>query len=406
MTPRLPFFAASVAYVTALAAMVARHLWLWDTQGNLVPYDFVDVYAAGKLALLGHPASIYDWPSHRIAEAAALSHPLAWKDYFGWHYPPPFLFAAAALALLPYLAAFFAWSAATLPLYLLSIQRIAGRMDGWLAGFAFPATLYNISVGQNGFLSAALIGGSLATLEKRPVLSGVLLGLLTYKPQFGVLFPLALAAGGYWRTFATAAATAIFIAAISWFAFGSGTWIAFFHSVPVTVDAVFVRGLEGWSKLNSFYGFGRWLGASAGTATGLQIALTVMLAGAIVALWRSEAPFALKAAALVTATMLATPYVYIYDFPILAAAIAFLWRQHAFDTRETLLVAIACASVLAFPWVHVASGLLATLAIAMIVCMRALMLRPAYFGLELRTKSIAPRGAITGAPCVDTSRQL
>jgi arabinofuranan 3-O-arabinosyltransferase len=374
MTRRWPilFFVASVAYVTAFAALVARHLWLWDLRGKQVPYDFIDVYAAGELAHSGHPAIIYDWPSHRIAEAAALGHPLAWKDYFGWHYPPPFLFVAAILALLPYLAAFFAWSAATLPLYLLAIQRIGGRADAWLAGLAFPATFYNISVGQNGFLTAALIGGSLATLEERPIVSGLLLGLLTYKPQFGILFPFALAAGGYWRTFVTATATAIFIAALSWFAFGSGTWIAFFHSVPVTVDAVFVRGLEGWSKLNSVYGLSRWIGASTGTAASLQIALTVLLAGAIVALWRGRAPFALKAAALTTATLLATPYVYIYDFPILATAIMFLWRQQAFDTRETLLVAVACAAVAVFPWAHIASGLVATLVIATIVCARTL----------------------------------
>src|SRR5262249_43431105 len=161
------------------------------------------------------------------------------------------------------------------------------------------------------------------------------LGILTYKPQFGVLFPFALAAGGYWRTFATAAATAVFIAATSWLAFGNATWVAFFHSVPVTVDAVFVRGLEGWWKLHSLYGFGRWLGIDAGTAASLQIALTAMLAGAVIVLWRSAAPFALKAAALVAATLLATPYVYIYDFPILAVAITFLWRQLAFDMRET-----------------------------------------------------------------------
>ncbi|HEX4293942.1 MAG TPA: glycosyltransferase family 87 protein [Rhizomicrobium sp.] len=372
----LLFFVASVVYVAGFAAMIASHVWLWDTRGALVPYDFIDVYAAGKLALAHHPASAYDWPSHRIAEAAALHHPLAWKDYFGWHYPPPFLFAAAALALLPYLAAFFAWSAATLPLYLLSMQRIVGRSGAWLAAFAFPATFYNISVGQNGFLTAALIGGSLAALEERPILSGVLLGALTYKPQFGILFPFALAAGGYWRTFAAAAVTAIVMAAISWFALGSDVWFAFVHSVPVTVDAVFMRGLEGWSKLNSVYGFCRFLGAGAGAAAATQIALDVLLVGGIVMLWRSRMPFALKAAALATATLLATPYVYIYDFPIVAVALAFLWRQQEFDRRETLLAAIACIAVAAFPFAGIATGLAATLCVAAIVVMRCPVRRP------------------------------
>lgn len=382
----LLFFVASVVYVTAFAAMVASHVWLWDAQGGIVPYDFIDVYAAGKLALAGHAASVYDWPAHRIAEAAALGHKLAWKDYFGWHYPPPFLFAAAALASLPYFAAFFAWSAATLPLYLLALQRIVGRAGTWLAAFAFPATFYDIVVGQNGFLTAALIGGSLATLEERPILSGVLVGLLTYKPQFGILFPFALAAGGYWRSFVAATATALVMAAVSWLAFGSETWLAFVHSVPVTVDAVFLRGLEGWSKLNSLYGVSRWLGAGAQAAGALQVALTLVLAAGVVALWRGKAPFALKAAALATATMLATPYCYIYDFPILAVAIAFLWRQQAFDARETALVGTACFAVAAFPFAHFASGLAATLCIAALVVMRCPIGRP--------FATLAPRGDV------------
>src|SRR5262249_51206819 len=116
----------------------------------------------------------------------------------------------------------------------------------------------------------------------------------------------------------------------------------------------------------------RWLGADASVAGAAQIALTLALAAGIVALWRSNAPFARKAAALLTATLLATPYVYIYDFPLLAAALAFLYREKAFDRRETLLAAIACACVAIFPWAHAATGFLATLATATIVCMRTL----------------------------------
>ena len=140
-------------------------------------------------------------------------------------------------------------------------------------------------------------------------------------------------------------------------------------------DAVFVRGLEGWSKLNSVYGICRWLGADASVAGAAQLALTLTLAAGIVALWRGPAPFARKAAALLTATLLATPYVYIYDFPLLAAALAFLYREKAFDRRGTLLAAIACACVAIFPWAHAATGFLSTLAVAAIICARTLEAR-------------------------------
>jgi hypothetical protein len=392
MRLRLFLFAVAIFYVAAFAAMVAGHIWLWDAQGKLAAYDFVDVYAAGKLALAHHAAGAYDWPAHRAAESAALGYTIAWKDYFGWHYPPPFFFPAAALALLPYLAAFLAWSIATLPLYLAAMRRIVGSAQAWLAGFAFPATFYNISVGQNGFLTAGLIGGSLATLEAQPILSGVLLGLLTYKPQFGILFPFALAAGGYWRAFASATVTALVLAGISLLAFGSESWLAFVRSVPVTVDAVFVRGLEGWGKLNSLYGVCRWAGLGAQTAAAIQFALTAVLVVAIVVLWRSQAPFARKAAALATATLLATPYVYIYDFPILAVAIAFLWRERTFVLRESLLTAIACAAIAIFPFAHAATGLIATLCITAIIVLRCPVRRPSR--LPRHKAGVAPQGDV------------
>src|ERR1700741_520963 len=126
----LVFFVAGAIYVAAFAALAAAHLWLWDAHGDIATYDFVAVHAAGKLALSGHAANAYDWPAHRTAETVSLGHPVSWKDYLGWHYPPPFLFAASALALLPYLAAFLAWSAATLPLYMLAMRRIVAQ--GWL----------------------------------------------------------------------------------------------------------------------------------------------------------------------------------------------------------------------------------------------------------------------------------
>lgn len=55
------------------------------------------------------------WPLHKAAEVRALGHDFS--DYYGWHYPPPFLFVAAALALLPYLTAAVLWLVATLAAY-------------------------------------------------------------------------------------------------------------------------------------------------------------------------------------------------------------------------------------------------------------------------------------------------
>lgn len=374
MTRRLQilFFAVTIAYGAALAAMVFGHIWLWQAGGRLAVYDFVEVHAAGKLALGGHAAAIYDWPLHKIAEGLALGHAITWREYLGWHYPPPFLFLAMAFASLPYPAAFSLWNAATLPAYLIVMRRIAGRSEAWLAGVAFPATFLNILVGQNGFISAALIGGALVTLETSPVLSGVLVGLLTYKPQLGILFPFALAAGGHWRTAATAAATAIAMALVSWFVFGSETWIAFFHSIPATTDAVLVRGLQGWGKLNSPFGLCRWLGLGFDMAAGVQIAVTAIMLAAVVALWRSEASVSLKAAGLAAASLLVTPYLYVYDLPILAVALTFLYRAAPFDRGEIACTAIAVAAIFLFPMLAAPVAVLSIVLVAAMVARRAM----------------------------------
>ena len=57
---------------------------------------------------------------------------------------------------------------------------------------AFPAVFVNLGHGHNGFLTAALIGFALLWLDRRPVVAGILFGLLAYKPQFGLMIPLVL----------------------------------------------------------------------------------------------------------------------------------------------------------------------------------------------------------------------
>src|SRR5215469_13927916 len=143
-----------------------------------------------------------------------------------------------ALAALPYLTAMLVWLMATLAAYVAAMVGIlAPTLDRRTAVFVacgFPAALWNVTAGQNGFLTAALIGGTLGFLERQPALAGICLGLLTYKPQFGLLFPIILLADRRWRTIAVAAAVACALVALSLIAFGTESWIAFAHWMPIT----------------------------------------------------------------------------------------------------------------------------------------------------------------------------
>ena len=153
-----------------------------------------------------------------------------------WHYPPPFLCAAALAAVLPLVPARLAWLAATGAVYAAAIRGILGERAGWLFARGFPGAIWNVSAGQNGFLTTALIGGALGLLERHPVLAVCCLGLLTYKPQFGVLFPLVLVATGRWRAFFAAAGVALALAALSGLVFGSAPWLAMAQTVAKAKD--------------------------------------------------------------------------------------------------------------------------------------------------------------------------
>ena len=186
------------------------HGWIFDEKGLGVPTDFVNVWSAGRLVLDGHPALAYDWDIQKQVQVAVLGQ--SYEGNFAWHYPPPFLFVASLLANFPYAVAFIGWAAVSLVPYLAVMRAIVGRPFGLLLAAAFPVVLTNTLVGQNGFLTASLIGGTLYLLPMRPVLSGICLGLLSYKPQYGLLFPLVLIAASQWTVFVTAGIVAVTMA--------------------------------------------------------------------------------------------------------------------------------------------------------------------------------------------------
>jgi alpha-1,2-mannosyltransferase len=330
-----------VAYVVTITALLATANGIVDVAGRPLGTDFANVYAAGKLALAGAPGDAYDFGIHHEMQKR-----VSGRDdipYFGWHYPPAFLIVAAALALLSYLSALFVYQAATLAVYLAVVRSIAGRPEAWLLALAFPGVFVCVTHGHNGFITAALMGGALLVLDRRPLLAGMLFGCLVYKPQFGLLVPLVLAATGRWRTVAAAAATVLAIAGVTWAVFGSDVFVAFWHSLPMT-QRVILEGAPGFYKIQSIYAALRQLGVPGALANAVQLATTLGIAATMVVLWRASAAFELKAAALLLGCVLATPYALDYDLVVLAPAIAFLavhgMRQGFAPYEATLLVAL------------------------------------------------------------------
>jgi hypothetical protein len=295
-----------------------------DTRGRPLGTDFSQVWTAGRMVLDGRAAEVWNWDAHRAVQEAF--HGPHLKEWYGWHYPPPFLLIAATLATMPYLPALFVWQGATLLPFAWLMRRFTGRPEAWLFLLAAPVTLICIMHGHNGFLTALLLGGGLMLLEKRPFVAGLLLGCLVYKPQFALVLPLLMLVLWNWRAIAGAAVSSLALVGITLIVWGWPVWQAFLDSLPLTQSVVIEQGRTGWEKIMSPFAAVRSWGGSIEAAYALQGLFTVTTIAATLWLARKARPD-VRNAAVTAAVLISTPYVLDYDFVVLLAGIAFLWRD-------------------------------------------------------------------------------
>ncbi len=329
----------------------SRGGWLIDDRGLPTNTDYNNVYTAGKFVLQGQPAAAYDWNLHKQSQIALTEDPSS--SFFPWPYPPTYLFAAAPLATLPYALSMFAWCAFTTAVFAYALRRITLTPTHFLALMAIPTPWFNAYLGQNGALTAALVGGALLTLPKRPVVAGVLIGLLSYKPHLGALFPVILLAAGYWRAFFAATATVVILIVATLAAFGTSPWLAMPEQLARVMAAMTEPGMP--EHLQSAFGLALTLGLPAKSALMLQSMLTLAIAAAAAWTWyRKDISYDLKAAFLAAAVTLASPYQFIYDLPVLIIAQAFLlrhWARNRAITRPQIAVLAAVNAFVLLFWV-------------------------------------------------------
>jgi len=316
---------------TLLAVEISFFIFIAaGTYGLIVPLkqptstDFVSFYAAGSLADAGMPHLAYDQAAHYAAEQHA-----AWPGivYNFFYYPPVFLFLCAGLAHLPYILAFVILEAVTFCLYFLVMRRILGER-GWvilIPILAFPPVLWTIGVGQNGFLTAGLLGAATLLVDRRPVAAGLLFGALCCKPHFALLVPIALAAGGRWRAFAAALTSVLGLGLLSLTLFGWQTWHDFLIAAA-TSGNVYTTGRIPFGGFVTPFGAVMLLGATPAAAAVVQAAVSVAAAGFVAFVWNRNLPLPIRAASLVSATLVAVPLALFYDLVLAGVAGAWLLR--------------------------------------------------------------------------------
>jgi alpha-1,2-mannosyltransferase len=355
---RFAFYLLRVGAALALVAFVS--FWLMWVQWQMaapgistISGDFVSFWTAGRLALQGHAADAYREVPLFFQQVALHHDPDDWA-YVAFFYPPYFLLLCAALALLPYFPALCLWLAASCTLYAAALRAMVpdslrDREPTWILFLGYPAVMVNAGFGQNGYLSTALLGGAAIALDTRPALAGVCLGLLSYKPQLGLIVPLALAVAGRWRCFAAATATVLFLATAATLAFGTQIWPAFLadmadaqHNWMQAYNPLYLRY---WI---SVYGAVRLHDGALALAYVLQIAVSLVAAFMLVrALWRRP-PGArcgrAEIAAIAACVPFCSPFMLEYDLVILALPMAWLLGEALRDGfRRGEIVALTAA---------------------------------------------------------------
>jgi len=295
--------------------------------GRDEPYrfaDFLALWADGKLLVAGHPAAdlynpaiLPDW-QHAVGLEGPGSTPFP--------YPPIFVPVVGLLGMLPYNGAYALFMGATLALYLLAIALPRPQAPLVLMAIAAPSTIVTLVAGQTGFLAGALMIGGIRLAQARPALGGVLLGLLAFKPQYGLMVPVALAAAGAWRCILAAVVTVLLLVVCTSAGFGWHLWADWLAYMPA-FSAQFERESSQLLYLMpTLTATLRALGATPGMARPPQLVLAVLCA---IWVWRAcrdgLGPRALLV--LATAAFLATPYAFVYDLPLLSGAVL-LYVQH------------------------------------------------------------------------------
>ena len=334
---RLEFYLLRIAQGLALGVFLSFCiLWVqWQISApgvSKLSGDFVSFWTAGKLALQGHAAEAYTRLSH-FALQLDLHHDPGW-GYLAFFYPPFFLLLCTGFALLGYFPALCVWLVTTFACYVAALRALLPKalregVPVWVLFLGYPAVMINAGFGQNGFLSAGLFGGAAVWLDRRPALAGLCFGCLAYKPQLGIIVPLALIMARRWRCFAFAAATLVVLAAAATVAFGTDVWPAFMAGMADArrdwMEPPNPLYLVYWVTV---FGAVRLHGGSLALAYGAQAVVTVAAAFMLLRALSQRPPGGrsgrAEVAAIAACVPFCSPFMLEYDLIILAVPMAWL----------------------------------------------------------------------------------
>ncbi len=280
--------------------------------------DLAAFFRAAEMAAQGRAADAYDAAAFRAGIGEGHKGML-------WLNPPHALVLIAPLASAPYGAAKFA-------LLAISIASLAGagflaRAPSWMiaALVVSPAAFASLLVMQTGPLVALGLLAAFLLAPSRPIAAGLILALLTVKPQYGLMAPVFLAALGCWRAIGFAVALSAAFAALSVVIYGITPWAAFFASMTEGAISAHAGNLH----RDMVSAGSTLLKLGAGDSAALGQAAVIVLCAAVTFLGARRFPRDAAVGIALLASAAASPSLWVYDWPLIAAGLFMLMRAGA-----------------------------------------------------------------------------
>jgi alpha-1,2-mannosyltransferase len=341
--------------IRAHALILALCLWgicaidyatpgLFDRAGNLKFQDFLQFSISGRLIAQGRSSDLYNPQvlAEAIQRITGRSN-IDLKFFYGPQVALPFIL----LDTLSFMTQAEFWVALSVAIYFACIYFISkpcSTVDSnWrlvvLCSIAYPPVFHFFARGQ--LSSAVLLFVTLAYLSFRAghaCLAGLALGCLAFKPQFLVAIPLILLLAKEWSIFAGLAVSAAAQLGFAYSYFGRPVMRAYFFtllhsaqhpaSTELKLSAIQMHSLYSFWELLIPWPIFVWI------AYFLSSIIVIVLAAKI---WKAPRPLSLRFSALLVATVLVNPHIYIYDLLVLAPVFLLLvdWSIQNADHPNT-----------------------------------------------------------------------
>ncbi len=343
--------AVSITWLAADLASLAQRGAFYRFDGGMgLPFgrDFFNFWTYGVEAWHADAGRFYDYSLYWRHVADVLGAPY-WNPL--WSYPPTMMLVASPFGLLPYHVAFLLWQIACFAVFVVAVRPFLQNGWDWLLIFAAPAALMQWQSGQQAYFFAALLIIGFREAGARPWLSGLAFGLLTMKPQLGLLVPFLLLVQGQRQAFWWSAAFALAFNGLSIVAFGADAWRLYLGpGLAAQMSVLLNNDPVAHQFMPSLYISLQLAGVGATVALGAQAVLAAMLLMLFFSMARSGSDEPARLAFAITCTLAATPYLMSYDLLGTLPLILLAARRHVHSWQDLALLCLFAAAPLMTYW--------------------------------------------------------